>query len=111
MLVVEDEFLVALDMRTILTEAGFQVLGHAGSVAAAISLICRQHPDAVLLDNNLNGRSVAPVAVALSARGVPFAFVTGNDRKGLPAAFAGAPAVRKWLDSAWLVAMARRLTE
>ena len=64
-LVVEDEFLVALDMETILVDAGFEVLGPVGSVAEALRLIGDQKPDAALLDNNLNGQSVGPVAAAL----------------------------------------------
>lgn len=90
-LVVEDEFLVSLDMQTILMDAGFQVLGPAGGVDEAIGLIDRQRPDAALLDNNLNGHSVGPVAAVLGDRGVPFAFVTGNDRESLPPKFVGAP--------------------
>jgi DNA-binding response OmpR family regulator len=110
-LVVEDEFLVALDMEMILTDAGFDVLGPAGSVADALRLINLHQPNAALLDNNLNGQSVSPVADALSARRVPFAFVTGNDRDSLPDAFSDAPLVRKPYDPAGLVAMARRLVE
>ena len=109
-LVVEDEFLVALDMQTILTDAGFLVIGPAGGVDEAIRLLDQQRPDAALLDNNLNGHSVAPVAAVLGDRGVPFAFVTGNDRDSLPASFMNAPVVRKPFDPARLIDMTRRLT-
>jgi CheY-like chemotaxis protein len=109
-LIVEDEFLVALDMETILNDAGFDVLGPAGSVAEALRLVeSNRQLDAALLDNNLNGETAGPVAAALRDRGVPFAFVTGNDRASLPVAFADAPLVRKPFDAARLVETARRL--
>jgi len=104
-LVVEDEFLVALDMETILVDAGFEVLGPVGSVAEALRLIGDQKPDAALLDNNLNGQSVGPVAAALGEQRVPFAFVTGNDLGSLPAAFTSAAMVRKPFDAGRLIAM------
>jgi DNA-binding response OmpR family regulator len=109
-LVVEDEFLVALDMETILVDAGFEVMGPAGSVAEALLLIKDHEPDAALLDNNLNGHSVGPAAVALRERHVPFAFVTGNDRDSLPSGFASVTVVRKPFNPGLLVETARRLT-
>jgi CheY-like chemotaxis protein len=109
-LVVEDEFLVALDMETILGEAGFEVLGPAGSVAEALRLIESDQPDAALLDNNLNGESASAVADALTERHVPFAFVSGNDRASLPPAFASVLLVRKPYDAVRLVEAAIRLT-
>lgn len=108
-LVVEDEFLVALDMESILADAGFEVLGPVASVAEALCLLEHEQPAAALLDNNLNGTSVAPVATALRERHVPFAFVTGNDRGSLPAPFIAAPVVRKPFDPRHLVDMAKRL--
>jgi CheY-like chemotaxis protein len=109
-LVVEDEFLVALDMEIVLGEAGFEVLGPAGSVAEALRLIAGHRLDAALLDNNLNGESVGPVATALSERHVPFAFVSGNDRASLPAAFDHVVLVGKPFSPAHLVEIAISLT-
>lgn len=110
LLVVEDEFLVALDMEIVLGEAGFEVLGPAGSVAEALRLIAGHQPDAALLDNNLNGESVGPVAVALAERSVPFAFVSGNDRASLPPAFDHVLLVGKPFNPAHLVEVAIGLT-
>jgi len=110
-LVVEDEFLVALDMETILADAGFEVLGPVGSVVEALRLIGLHQPTAALLDNNLNGQSVGPVAVALNSRNVPFAFVTGNDRESLPPGFNDSPMVRKPFNPNGLISMARTLLE
>jgi CheY-like chemotaxis protein len=109
-LVVEDEFLVALDMETILAEAGFDVVGPVGNVADALRLIAQSPPDAALLDNNLNGESATAVAEALSAMHVPFAFVSGNDRESLPSAFTSVLLVRKPYDATRLVETAISLT-
>ncbi len=109
-LVVEDEFLVALDMQIVLAEAGFDVLGPAGNVAEALRLIDDRQPDAALLDNNLNGESVGPVAVALAGRSVPFAFVSGNDRSSLPPAFDHVLLLGKPFAAAQLVEIAISLT-
>jgi DNA-binding NarL/FixJ family response regulator len=109
-LIVEDEFLVALDMETILGEAGFDVLGPAGSVSEALRLLAVRQPDAALLDNNLNGESARAVANALTAKHVPFAFVSGNDRASLPPEFSSVVLVRKPYDATRLVEAAVRLT-
>ena len=55
-LIVEDEFLVALDMETILGEAGFDVLGPAGSVSEALRLLAVRQPDAALMRQLGQGR-------------------------------------------------------
>src|SRR4051812_22103991 len=109
-LVIEDEFLVALDMETILGEAGFEIVGPAGSVAEALRLIATDRPDAALLDNNLNGESAGAVADELREQRIPFAFVSGNDRASLPPAFDGVLLVRKPYDASRLVETAIELT-
>ena len=84
-LVVEDEFLVALDMETILADAGFEVIGPVGGVAEALRLIERDRPAAALLDNNLNGEPVGPVAdMAVRSMHVDLLFmgVHGMDERG-----------------------------
>jgi DNA-binding NarL/FixJ family response regulator len=75
-LVVEDEFLIALDLGSILDRLGCTVLGPAATVHEALHLLAADPPDVALLDLNLfDGRST-PVAEALVARGVPFAVVS-----------------------------------
>ena len=76
-LVVEDEAITALAIARTLEQAGFTVLGPAGRVAEAIDLLRVSVPDAAVLDVNLFGSPVRPVAEALSARGIPFLFCTG----------------------------------
>ncbi|MCD2323348.1 response regulator [Sphingomonas sp. IC-56] len=105
-LVVEDEYLLADDLRDALTEAGAQVLGPVPSVDDAQALIAREAEiDAAVLDINLRGEMVFPVADVLAKRGVPFAFATGYDEWALPERFAGAPRVEKPLKGARVMAL------
>jgi CheY-like chemotaxis protein len=96
-LVVEDEFLIALDLEQLLRRHGWRVLGPAATVDQALRLLRDgETPDVALLDVNLGGEPVTPVAEALRARGVPFVLASAYDRHGLAAAaLAGAPNVGK----------------
>jgi DNA-binding response OmpR family regulator len=95
-LVVEDEYLLADDLYHTLTDAGAEVLGPIASVEDATAFIAREPSiDAAVLDVNLRGEMVFPVADALRERGVPFAFATGYDEWALPERFAKAPRVEK----------------
>ena len=108
LLVVEDELLVALDIETILSDAGLIVIGPASSAEEALELIVGSPPDAALIDANLSGQPIDAVAQALSDRGIPFAYVTGYDRESLPRNHP-APIVTKPFDADQLLAAARRL--
>jgi PAS domain S-box-containing protein len=96
-LIVEDAVLLALELETGLSEAGATVIGPAYELAEAMALL-DQPIDAAVLDANLNGRSVAPVAQVLSDRGVPFVFATGYGEAGGPPAGFDAPIIRKPYD-------------
>ncbi|EYD76939.1 putative response regulator receiver (CheY-like protein) [Rubellimicrobium mesophilum DSM 19309] len=99
-LVVEDEYLLADDLRRDLEAAGARVLGPVASVPEALELIEEAgRVDAAILDVNLAGRMVFPVAEVLSRRGVPFVFATGYERWALPEAFARVPRCDKPLDA------------
>ena len=108
LLVVEDELLVALDIESILNDAGLIVIGPASSAAEALKLIGSTTPDAALIDANLSGEPITEVAKALSERGIPFAYVTGYGRESLPNDYQ-APIVTKPFDADQLLAAARRL--
>jgi len=108
LLVVEDELLVALDIETILTDAGLIVIGPASSAAEALELLASTPPDAALIDANLSGETIDAVAQSLSDRRIPFAYVTGYGRESLPAKHP-APIVSKPFDADQLLAAARRL--
>ena len=96
-LIVEDAVLLALELETGLSEAGAEVIGPAYELEEAMALLDRPI-DAAVLDANLNGHSVMPVAQALAARGVPFVFATGyGDTGGAPGGF-DAPVIRKPYD-------------
>jgi PAS domain S-box-containing protein len=96
-LIVEDAVLLAMELETGLSDAGAQVIGPAYELEEAMALL-NQPIDAAVLDANLNGHSVTPVAEALSARGVPFVFATGyGEAAGAPGGF-DAPVIRKPYD-------------
>lgn len=96
-LIVEDAVLLALELETGLSEAGAEVVGPAYELEEAMALLDRPI-DAAVLDANLNGRSVTPVAEALALRKVPFVFATGyGDTGGAPGGFE-APVIRKPYD-------------
>ena len=82
-LVVEDEMLVLMEIQDMLADHGCEIVVAAATIEQAIALIAAQHFDAALLDLNLNGVRSYPVADALAARGVPFAFATGYGGSGL----------------------------
>jgi len=92
-LIVEDAVLLALELEAGLEEAGAIVAGNAAELDEGLSMIDLDI-DAAVLDANLNGASVAPLAEALRARGTPFVFATGYGERGAPEGF-DAPVVRK----------------
>jgi PAS domain S-box-containing protein len=108
-LIVEDALLLALELEAGLTEAGAEVVGSAADVGEAMRM-ADLPIDAAVLDANLNGASVLPVAQALAARGVPFVFATGyGDDKMLPAGF-DAPVIRKPYDVTQVAAALSEVT-
>ncbi|GAB3716520.1 sigma 54-interacting transcriptional regulator [Spirosoma flavus] len=79
LLVVEDEFLIAHDLRRILTKAGYQVIGLAGSVDEAKATVVDQTPDIVLLDIFLDGDETGiDLAHWLNEESIPFVFLSAN---------------------------------
>jgi CheY-like chemotaxis protein len=83
-LVVEDEIFIALDLAATLEDGGYRVLGPAPTVAGALKLLREQRPDAALLDVNLKGEMVTPVARLLREMGVPFVLASAYGRAELP---------------------------
>lgn len=103
-LVVEDEYLLADDISDILTEAGAHVIGPCATVADAVARAGTADLDAAILDINLRGDMVFPVADALAERRIPFIFATGYDQWSLPDRFADAVRLEKPLKGAKVVA-------
>ena len=71
-LVVEDEFMVALDIQAMLKGNGYRVLEPASTVDAALQLLAHEQPDLAVLDVNLHGQPVVPVAKRLRSLQIPF---------------------------------------
>lgn len=99
-LVVEDDYLMAQDIWHELDGLGLEVIGPVPSVEGALALLASGAtlPDAAILDVNLGGAMVFPVAEVLRDRGVPFVFATGYDPWSLPQAYAGVPCFEKPFD-------------
>jgi DNA-binding response OmpR family regulator len=93
--VVEDEWLIAMQIAKDVRELGCRVLGPAPSVAAAQELIEDERPQAALLDIRLGRETVYGLADVLVERRVPFAFVTAFLRKDLPPRFVSIPMLTK----------------
>jgi len=80
-LVVEDEYLIAMDVKDWLMAAGATVVGPVPSVDQALDLIANDGLAAAILDVNLgNGDTVFPLAAELGVLGVPYLFATGDVR-------------------------------
>ncbi len=95
LLLVEDEALTGMMMSDMLTELGFEVIGPFGRVADAMAAVGREDFQAAVLDVNLDGEMVYPVADAVLARGVPFVFETGYSAEGNDRRFAQVPVLQK----------------
>ena len=88
-LVVEDEYLLAVELRSWLVGEGAVVIGPVPRVDSALELLdCSPGLSLAILDINLQGRMVWPVADALLDRQIPFVFVTGYDAAVIPSAYA-----------------------
>jgi CheY-like chemotaxis protein len=85
-LVVEDEYLIAMELTDWLTEAGAEVVGPASTVKQALRLVEQSGTqlDGATLDINVRGTLSFPIADELQALGVPFVFCTGYDAQKVP---------------------------
>lgn len=98
-LIVEDEFFLADDLAAALRDAGAEVLGPAGTVAEAESIVDASAFDCAVIDMNLRGEMAYSIADRLQAAGIPFLIATGYDGAALPARFAGVPQLEKPADT------------
>ncbi|TZF89867.1 response regulator [Lysobacter lacus] len=95
-LLVEDEYVLALGLTDALADLGAVVIGPVATVEDALALVERMPEiDAAVLDVNLGREVVYPVADSLAARGIPFLFATANERADLPERFAHVPVCAK----------------
>lgn len=94
-LVVEDEMLVLLMIEDMLVDLGCESVTTAATIDTALGLIEEHVFDAAMLDMNLGGNDSLRVANALTARGVPFVYCTGNNGHGMRVDPANTPVLRK----------------
>lgn len=94
-LVVEDEIMIQLLLEDMLDELGYTVAAQAARIDQALAAAKTAELDLAILDVNVNGETIAPVADVLAARGVPFVFASGYGEHGLPAAHRDRPALKK----------------
>ncbi len=104
-MVVEDEMLVSLMIEDILADHHAAVVGPFEEVARALVAARQEHIDAAVLDVNVGGLKVYPVAEALSARRIPFLFVSGYGDAAIPAERSEWQVCSKPFDPTNLVAM------
>lgn len=109
-LVVEDEFLVAVALEDDLRDGGAVVIGPFGDLASALAGAEQQAFDLALLDINLGGTMVYPLADALLLRRVPFLFLSGYIGADLPPRFSAQRRLSKPYDPTRLVDEILKLT-
>ncbi|MGH7880666.1 MAG: response regulator [Candidatus Binataceae bacterium] len=94
-LVVEDEYLIRMLLEDMLADLGYDVAAAVGTLAEASDLAANGDFSAAILDVNLDGQEIFPVAEILARRGLPFVFVTGYGERSLPEPFRDRPALQK----------------
>jgi two-component SAPR family response regulator len=98
-------------MADMLTDFDFDVLGPFATVAKAISAVDQANVHVALLDVNLAGEMVYPLASRLRELGVPFIFMTGYSSESIESRFMEAPILKKPVDQAQLYQTIKRMTE
>ena len=94
-LVVEDELMIRMLLEDMLSELGYTVAAEAARIEEALEAAKNADFDIAILDVNLNGQPISPVADALVARGMPFVFATGYGERGLPEPYRDRPTLKK----------------
>ncbi|WP_439923528.1 response regulator [Nitrobacter sp. JJSN] len=111
-LIVEDEFLVALHLEDVLTGMGHQIVGPCTRIEVAMAVARESSIDFALLDINVAGTPSFAVADILRQRSIPFVFASGYGLEGLVDGYRNETALRKPYDLEELkVAIARIFPE
>jgi CheY-like chemotaxis protein len=92
---VEDEVMIRMMVADMLGELGYRIAAEAGEINEAIKLAQSIEFDLAILDVNVNGKVISPVADLIAARNRPFIFATGYGSSGLPAEYRDRPALQK----------------
>ena len=108
-LVLEDEYYLAIEVTEAIERAGGTVLGPCPDAAAALHELGRQQPDCAVVDLNLGLGPSFEIAEALQQRNVPFLFLTGYDAASIPAGFSDRERIEKPADMNRVVETTARL--
>ena len=92
---VEDEVMIRMMVADMLEELGYRVVAEAGEIGEAMKLAQTAEFDIAILDVNVNGKVISPVAELISARKRPFIFATGYGSAGVPEQYRDRPALQK----------------
>ncbi|MBI4365901.1 MAG: response regulator [Deltaproteobacteria bacterium] len=93
--VVEDEYLIRMLLEDMLADLGYDIAAAVGTIAEASELAATADINLAILDVNLDGQEIYPVADILAKRGVPFVFVSGYGEGSLSEPYRGRPALQK----------------
>jgi CheY-like chemotaxis protein len=94
-LLVEDETMIRMLVADMLADLGYDIAAEAGDVEQAMKLARSANYDLAILDVNVNGKLISPVAEVVAARKLPFVFATGYGAEGLPEQYRQHPALQK----------------
>jgi two-component SAPR family response regulator len=94
-LVVEDEAAISLLLEDMLLDFGCEVIGPAARLSAALDSVARDNVDLAILDVNVAGEAIYPVAEALVERSIPFVFSTGYGSAGIKDIYRDRPVLQK----------------
>lgn len=92
---VEDEVMIRMMVADMLEELGYSIAAEAGDIEQALQLARTTNFDIAILDVNVNGKLISPVAEVIEGRNRPFIFATGYGTQGLPPEYRNRPSVQK----------------
>lgn len=95
LLIVDDDAVAATTLQELALELGFRTAEMAGCAREALDALDHAHPDALVLDINLNGRKSYDVAARAAKLGVPFVFLSGYGRNDIPLEYLKVPILEK----------------
>jgi DNA-binding response OmpR family regulator len=87
--------MIRMMVADMLEELGYTIAGEAGDIDEGIRLVQAVDFDIAILDVNVNGKVITPVAEAVQMRGLPLVFATGYGAQGLPEKFRDRPTLQK----------------
>jgi CheY-like chemotaxis protein len=94
-LLVEDEAIIRMMLVDMVEGLGHKVVAEAGSIGTGRSLAEIETYDCAILDINIQGISILPVAEVVRKRGLPLLFLSGYGPEGVPEGFRGVPVIAK----------------